>query len=681
MSNRLIKSNSPYLLQHSNNPVDWYPWDKEAFDKAKKFNMPIILSIGYSTCHWCHVMEKESFEDLETAKLMNENFVCIKVDREERPDVDSVYMKVTQTMTGRGGWPMTVFLTPDKIPFYAGTYFPPTSKLSLPSFNQVLTHIINIYKNRKPEIQDFGNQLQNKLALTPTKSSSVNYSLILNSAFDQIITLSDNINGGIKGSPKFPQPLIYEFLLRCYISQKKLPALNVVESTLTNMAYGGIYDQIGGGFHRYSMDEYWTVPHFEKMLYDNALLSKLYLHLYQITNNPLYLKIVEETLDYIKTEMTDEKGGFFSAEDADSDGQEGTFYLWSYDELDSLLSKKDFHYILNVFNITKKGNFENQNILTKNKSLKNENLDYEYFESLKNKLKNHRNDRIHPFKDDKIITSWNGLMMSSFAEAAKVLNRKDYLDIATKNANFIIENLENNGKLKRIWRQDHTFGLGYLEDYSFYSNALLTLYEATFNEKWLDKAIQFGDVIISDFLENMNVLYDTSNDHDNLFLRPNTVEDGVSPSGASMSTMLFLSLYELTHNHLYQNIADNLIKNHLSIIQTSSLGYCNWLAGIDFLVSDKPTVTIIGNYDNIKTRAFLKKTFSPYFPNLKIAVGLPDKSNVPIIKDKKQINGEVTVFVCNNFVCQPPCTTVSSYMKLLSQFNIPIINTFKSHYS
>ena len=342
MSNRLIKSNSPYLLQHSNNPVDWYPWGKEAFNKAKKFNMPIILSIGYSTCHWCHVMEQESFEDLETAKLMNENFVCIKVDREELPDVDSVYMKVTQIMTGRGGWPMTVFLTPDQIPFYAGTYFPLTSKLSLPSFKQVLTHIINIYKNRKSEIQEFGNQLQNKLAFTDYKSSTVNYSMILNSAFDQILTLSDNINGGIKGSPKFPQPLIYEFLLRCYISQKKLPALNVVESTLTNMAYGGIYDQIGGGFHCYSMDEYWTVPHFEKMLYDNALLSKLYLNLYQITNNPLYLKIVEETLDYIKTEMTDEKGGFFSAEDADSDGQEGTFYLWSYDELDSLLSKKDF---------------------------------------------------------------------------------------------------------------------------------------------------------------------------------------------------------------------------------------------------------------------------------------------------------------------------------------------------
>ncbi|MGB2884532.1 MAG: thioredoxin domain-containing protein, partial [Dehalococcoidia bacterium] len=495
MPNRLISETSPYLLQHAQNPVDWYPWGEEALNHAVKEDKPILLSIGYSACHWCHVMERESFENPEIARLMNENFISIKVDREERPDLDAIYMEAVQVITGSGGWPLTVFLTPQKRPFYGGTYFPPEERGGLPGFTRVLQTVAQAYKNRKGDVESAAEKVIAQLNRSNEAQRSVEPLTpdLLNSAHIALESAFDAHNGGFGPAPKFPQPMLLEFLLRHQLRTGNEGTLSMVERTLEKMARGGIYDQLGGGFHRYSTDARWLVPHFEKMLYDNALLSRLYLHAYQATGKPLYRHIVEGTLDYVLREMTDKEGGFYSSQDADSEGIEGKYYVWTVEEVIEALGDDVGRLVNRYFGVTEQGNFEGLNILNRvieTAALAPESgLTLETLEATiataKARLLERRGQRVPPHRDEKILADWNGLMLSSMAEAASVLDREDYLEAAISNATFLTHALLDRGFLKHSYKDGQAKISGYLLDYALLCDGLLSLYEATFQDRWL----------------------------------------------------------------------------------------------------------------------------------------------------------------------------------------------------
>ena len=535
MPNRLINETSPYLLQHANNPVDWYPWGQEALDRAKAEDKPILLSVGYSACHWCHVMERESFEDPQTAKMMNDNFVSIKVDREERPDIDSIYMTAVQALTRQGGWPMTVFLTPDGKPFYGGTYFPPEDRHGMPGFRTVLSAMSSAYHDKRDEVITATNQLVQHMQQESQSARNLDplTTDVMYQAYRGIAGQFDDINGGMGVQPKFPQPMTYEFLLRTYLRSQDAQAFEIVELTLDRMAFGGIYDQIGGGFHRYSTDAFWLVPHFEKMLYDNALLVKLYLHAYQVTGNPLYRRIVEETLDYVVREMTDSSGGFYSAQDADSEGVEGKFFVWTSEQIIEVLGEEDATPFIRYYGVTKDGNFEGSNILHVNVDpatvAREAELTIEALDNLISRssarLLEARDKRIHPQRDDKILTAWNGLMLRAFAEASGVLSRSDYAEVAIQNAKFLLESLRPEGRLLRTYKASPAPNQGngqaklngYLEDYSFLIDGLIVLHEVTFDERWLREAISLGKDMVDLFWdEALGQFYDTGHDHEEL---------------------------------------------------------------------------------------------------------------------------------------------------------------------
>jgi len=505
MPNHLINETSPYLLQHAHNPVDWYPWSEEAFAKARSENKPVLLSVGYSACHWCHVMAHESFEDEHIAKLMNELFVNIKVDREERPDLDQIYMNAVQMMTHHGGWPMTVFLTPDAVPFYGGTYFPPQDRYNMPGFPRVLISVAEAYRDRRDDIVETGASLVNELKRLGASSGSdqpVEIDL-LNAAYTGIVRSYDSVNGGFGGAPKFPPAMTLEFLLRTYVRTANRDSLEIVGHTCQKMAEGGIYDQLGGGFHRYSTDSKWLVPHFEKMLYDNALLSRLYLHYFQISQALFVRETVEGILDYVLREMTDSSGGFYSTQDADSEGHEGKFFVWDIDEIQNTLGEADASLFCAYYNITASGNFEGKNIPNVTRSLEEvaaaqdvsgSELQASLKES-KRKLFELREKRVKPDRDEKVLTAWNGLMMASFAEAGVVLNRADYTNAARRNAEFVLSSLRRDGMLLRTWKEGVAKFNAYLEDYAFLIEGLVTLYETTGEFRWLDEARTLTDQI------------------------------------------------------------------------------------------------------------------------------------------------------------------------------------------
>ena len=496
MANRLVHESSPYLQQHAHNPVDWYPWGEEALRRAQEEDKPILLSIGYSACHWCHVMERESFEDPEIARLMNESFVNIKVDREERPDLDAVYMQAVQAMTGRGGWPMTMFLTPEGKPFYGGTYFPPEDRPGMVGFPRLLEVVATAYGQSRHEVEHAAEQLRDRLqrmAQAPPSGSATLRQEVLQDALANIYPQFDQRQGGLEGAPKFPQPMLYEFLLRYHHRTGNPEALSMVERTLEHMAWGGIYDQVGGGFHRYSTDEKWLVPHFEKMLYDNALLARLYLHAYQITGRPLFRKVVEETLDYVLREMTDQAGGFYSTQDADSPDGEGTYYLWRPEEVIRVLGEEEGELVCRYFDVTPSGNFEGQSILHIAKAppdlaaeLGIEETDLQSrVQQARSELLEARAQRVPPSRDDKVLTGWNGLMLRALAEATAVLGRDDYEQAAVRNASFILEHLRQGEALLRVCKDGQAKVPGYLEDYACFIDGLLALHEATFDPRWL----------------------------------------------------------------------------------------------------------------------------------------------------------------------------------------------------
>ncbi|HXG22984.1 MAG TPA: thioredoxin domain-containing protein, partial [Chthonomonadales bacterium] len=665
-TNRLIHETSPYLLQHAHNPVDWYPWGEEALRRAKEEDKPILLSVGYSACHWCHVMERESFENEEIASLMNEHFINIKVDREERPDIDHIYMNAVQMMTGQGGWPMTVFLTPDGKPFYGGTYYPPEDRYGRPGFPRILRAVAEAWEKRRAEIESQGATIVKEMARlsgVDMPESPVTPDL-LDQAYLHLRQQFDTRFGGFGSAPKFPQPMILDFLLRYHLRSHREEPLKMVELTLEKMAFGGIYDQLGGGFHRYSTDAYWLVPHFEKMLYDNAQLVQTYLHAYQLTGDLLYRRIVEETLEYVLREMTSPQGGFYSSQDADSEGEEGRFFVWTEAEIKEVLGEDDAVLFCRYYDVTARGNWEGRNILNvpvaPEPFARSMGLSPDAFgqklATMRAKLFARRQQRVKPARDEKIITAWNGLMLAAFAEAAAVLEREDYLHTAIKNAAFVLQELYKEGRLMRTGcampisphqgeaREANAFQLapipGFLEDYAFYADGLIRLYEATFDRNWLDAAEQLTDSLVNHFLDPQGGFYMTAAQAEDLVERPKDIADNAVPSGNSVAVDVLLRLATLLGKEHYRKQAATVLRKMNSLLTQHPAVFGRLLCAADFYIGPVRELAIVGPRDSRETRALLRVARQQYHPNLVIALSEPDDSrntDLPLLASRPQL--------------------------------------------
>jgi uncharacterized protein len=670
-TNALAGETSPYLLQHAHNPVNWYPWGEEALSKAKMEDRPILLSIGYSACHWCHVMEHESFEDEEIAKVMNAHFVSIKVDREERPDLDAIYMSALQILTGSGGWPMTMFLTPDQVPFYGGTYFPPESRYGRPGFRQILLNVAQAYRENRRKIDENAKSIidelssSNALLIEPTKNI-IGLS-VLESASSGITANYDSRNGGFGQAPKFPPSMTLSFLMRSYRRTGKKELLDIVEQTLSKMAAGGIYDQLGGGFHRYSVDAYWLVPHFEKMLYDNALLSRAYLDAYLLTNNDFYRSISEETLDYVVREMTSPEGGFYSSQDADSDDIEGAYFVWTAPEIESILGEKDAELFSRYFGVTPEGNFEHGNILhiprsaelvARLNSISEDSLS-EVIRRGKQQLLGVRERRVKPGRDEKILTGWNGLMLRSFAEAAVVLDREDYRRAALQNAEFLLSTMCPGGQLLRSHKDGRSRFNAYLEDYACLIDGLLSLYEATFNLRWIDEARILADAMVRKFWDlNGWGFFFTSADHESLIHRPKELFDNATPSGNSVASHALLRLWKITGDEKWARCPISIFENLIASMQRHPSAFANLLCALDFYLGPTLEIAVVGNPGNKEeSKEWMGTIFHTYLPNKVVAYGTDD--GLFLLQNKPQIDGLTTAYVCENFTCGMPLTTPS----------------------
>jgi uncharacterized protein YyaL (SSP411 family) len=668
----LINETSPYLLQHAHNPVAWFPWGEEAFALARREQKPVLLSIGYSACHWCHVMEHESFENEAIAKLMNDNFVNIKVDREERPDLDQIYMNAVQMMTQHGGWPMTVFLTPDAVPFYAGTYFPPADRYNMPGFPRVLISVADAFRERPDDVSQTAESVlaELKRATALVESNEVLTTELLDAAYRGIIKNYDSTNGGFGGAPKFPPAMTLEFLLHTFYRTGNPQALEIVQRTCRKMADGGIYDHLGGGFHRYSTDARWLVPHFEKMLYDNALLSRLYLHYYQLTHEDWARKVAEGILDYVAREMTDSRGGFYSTQDADSEGVEGKFFVWSLAEIETLLGKRDAALVAAYYNLTPEGNFEGANILNIKQDLAevaaHEKLSVEELESTlvnaRQILFAAREKRIKPARDEKMLTAWNGLMLASFAEAGAILDRPDYSGIAKKNARFVLNNLRRDGLLLRSSKDGESKLNAYLEDYSFYIDGLLTLFETSGELEWFIAARDLCDVMITEFWdEDEGGFFFTGDSHEQLIVRAKDFFDNATPSGNSVAAEVLLRLGLLTTNQDYQRRAITILRLTANGMLRYPSGFGRLLCALDFYLDTPKEIALIGAADAPQTISLAREIWSRYLPNKVVAQAFPNQTDafevIPLLQGRGEIAGKATAYVCEHFACKNPVTT------------------------
>ncbi len=685
--NRLQYEDSPYLLQHADNPVDWFPWSEEAFHSARERDVPVLLSVGYSACHWCHVMAHESFEDEATARIMNELFVNVKVDREERPDVDDIYMQAVQAITGQGGWPMTVFLLPDGRPFYGGTYYPTIPRGGLPSFVQLMQTIIDAYRNKKELLEKQADNLHQALrrdviGIGRDDDSGLTAELLAEAA-RKMLSGMDRENGGFGTAPKFPNPISLEFLLRHTARTKDKEALDLVSVTLRNMARGGIYDQIGGGFARYSVDAHWLVPHFEKMLYDNAQLSRVYLHAWQITDEGFFRSIAEDIYDYVLREMTAPEGGYFSATDADSEGEEGKFFVWTIDEVREALAPLDeqlpraLEIAIAYFGLTEQGNFEGSNILY----LPEEPLDVadalgltarelqDSIALIREHLYLVRCDRIPPALDDKILTTWNGLMLASLAEAARVLERNDYLHAAKLAGTFLLENMvDGRGRLYRTHKAGRSKLNAYLEDYANMIDGLLELYQATFEEHWFIEARRLADLVLDHFDANDGGFYDTSDDHEDLIVRPRNLQDNVTPSGNAMMAKQLLRLAAYTGDARYDNAARAVLKILTDAMRQYPQAFAESLNATDALVNGIVEVAVVGDLDTEEARDIFALLNRPFRPNLVTALARKDVAehkSIPLLSHRKMLEDRTTVYVCRQFACRLPVTSAAEVDALL----------------
>ncbi len=675
--NHLQYESSPYLRQHADNPVDWYAWGEEALERARAEDKPILLSIGYSACHWCHVMAHESFENPEIAAMMNELYVNIKVDREERPDLDDVYMQAVQAMT-RGGWPMTVFLLPNGQPFYGGTYFPPEPRQGMPGFKQILAGVADAYHTRRADVEasaaGLTESLDRDLSAIGGPPTDLNESL-LEAALMGMGQSFDEGYGGFGSAPKFPNPMNLEFLLRSYARTGAQEALDMVTLTLKAMARGGIYDQLGGGFHRYSTDAIWLVPHFEKMLYDNAQLSRVYLHAWQITGDTFFRQIAEETYDYVLREMTAPEGGWYSTTDADSEGHEGKFFVWDIAELNDLLGE-DAPVAIEYWGMTGRGNFEGQNILhvpndeavvAERLSLSVEALRLK-LAAIKDTLYAARTQRVHPGLDDKQIVAWNGLMLASLAEAARVLDRKDYTIAAVRNATFLIETLYANGQLKRTYRDGVTKIDAYLEDYANLIDGLLELYQTTFDRRWFTEARTLADVVLAHFPAVEGGFYDTSDQHETLIVRPRNLQDNATPSGSAMMARDLIRLTAFTGEADYEEAARGSLRLLTEAMRQYAQAFGEALNAVDMLVAGLAEVAVVGAPDAPDTKALLDVVRKPYRPNAITALALDNVDGedvVPLLNYRVKRGGKPTVYVCRHFACKMPVTTAEEVAELL----------------
>ena len=668
MPNRLAHENSPYLLQHADNPVQWYPWGEDALRQAQAEDKPIFLSIGYSACHWCHVMAHESFEDEQVAAILNEHFVSIKVDREERPDLDRIYMSAVQAMTGRGGWPMSVFLTPQGQPFYGGAYFPPTRRYGMPSFSDVLLAVANGWRNRRQELVESGQQLTEVIEQQSRMHGDVKREDVTRetweAAFQNLDRSFDDVRGGWGGAPKFPQPMVLEFLLRYRQTTDSPRADYMVFLTLEAMAFGGMYDQLGGGFHRYSVDDHWQVPHFEKMLYDNAQLARVYLHGWQVRGDPFYRAIAEETLDYVVREMTGPSGGFYSTQDADSEGQEGKFFLWTPDEIRAVLGAEADAFMA-AYGVSERGNFEGQNILEFMGGDKRPML-----AAARRKLFAAREERVHPGRDDKVLTSWNGLMLAAFAEAARALGRDDYRRVAVRNAGFLLRELRReDGRLLHSWKNGEAKFNGYLEDYANLIEGLLELYQTTFEPRWYLAASELAEVMIEHFSAPGGGFFDTSDDHEALIVRPRELQDNAVPSGNGMAAWVLLRLSGLAVEPRYLDLALRSLGAMQPMMARYPLGFGQWLTALDYALAHPRDVAIVGDPQAADTRALLQVCRTGYRPHQIVALAAPgaEPSAVPLLRDRGQIEGQATAYVCLDFTCRRPVTDPEALQTHLEQ--------------
>ena len=670
MPNRLAQESSPYLQQHGNNPVDWFPWGVEALARALAEDKPIFLSIGYAACHWCHVMEHESFEDAATAEILNRHFVCIKVDREERSDLDSIYMQAVVAMTGHGGWPMSVWLNPQREPFYGGTYFPPERRHGMPAFKELLHNLADAWQQRRGELQENARAMLEHLR-SPAAAGAAAGALpdagLLPQALQAVLQSFDWSNGGWGAAPKFPQPMTIEFLLRQHARSADPLALEMAERTLQAMAAGGMYDQLGGGFHRYAVDDHWLVPHFEKMLYDNAQLARVYLHAFQVTGKPLYKRIVEETCDYLLREMTGPDGGFYSAQDADSEGEEGRFFVWSAAEVQQVL-QADAPLFMEAYDVTAGGNFEGHSILHVQVPLALLAEKYKLAEAaVANRLARARTQLwalreqcVKPLRDEKVLTAWNGLALAALAEAARVLGRADYMLAAQRNAEFVLGTLRTAaGRLLRTWRAGSPAKLNaYLEDYANYADGLLELYQATFDERWFVAARQLADAMLEHFADASGGFFDTSADHEQLITRPKDLQDNAVPGGNGMAAGVLLRLAAYTADARYSSAAEQVLARVQASAARYPTAFAQTLQALDFYSSAPAEVALAGTLQDAGMAELLAELRAPYRPHQVVALLQPRAaSEIPLLQGRVQLNGQATAYVCRNFACQLPVTT------------------------
>jgi uncharacterized protein YyaL (SSP411 family) len=655
MANALAAETSPYLLQHKDNPVDWRPWGPDALAAARERDVPLLISIGYSACHWCHVMERESFEDPDVAAYMNEHFVCVKVDREERPDVDAIYMDAVQAMTGHGGWPLNAFATPDQVPFYAGTYFPPVARHGMPSWRQLLEAIAQAWAERRDEIGAQSERIVAHLG-APGRiepSGAMADPGLLDDAVAAFGRAYDTVNGGFGGAPKFPQPAAIELLLR---RDERELALG----TLRAMARGGIYDQLGGGFARYAVDAAWVVPHFEKMLYDNAQLARAYLHGWQVSGEPLLRQVCEETLDWALREMRGPEGGFYAALDADSEGVEGKYYVWSLDELRAALDDAALAEVaIARFGASEAGNFEGVNILVRAGG----DQDPPELPEIRRRLLAARSRRVPPGLDDKRLTAWNALMVGALAEAGAALERGDYLDAAAGCADFLLRELrDDRGRLLRTWKDGRGRLAGYLEDHAFLLDALLTLYEATFDVRWFRAARELADATIARFAdERRGGFFTTAEDHEPLVARRKDLEDTPIPSGNSAMALGLLRLARLTGEAAYERRAEGVIALLHQLAAAHPTAFAHLLAAIDFQLAEVHEVAIVGE----QPAPLARVVRGAYRPRVVLAGGADPRDEVPLLAGRTPVDGQAAAYVCERFACRAPVTSAEALARLL----------------
>ena len=679
----MIHETSPYLRQHAFNPVDWYPWGEEALERARTEDRPVMLSIGYSACHWCHVMAHESFENAETAEIMNRHFVNVKVDREERPDLDEIYMNAVTAMTGSGGWPMTVFLTPGLKPFYGGTYFPPDDRYGRPGFPRILQAVAQFYRERRSDAEEQGDKLKERLVELAGFTSS-NESLetdLLDKAFTGIAASYDATNGGFGTQPKFPPSMTLSYLLREHFRSGRQSAMDMVNHSLARIGNGGIYDHLGGGYHRYSVDAKWLIPHFEKMLYDNALLMRTYTEAFQATGEPLFRKVVSETAAYVVREMLQPGGGFYATQDADSEGEEGRFFVWTPEEINGLLGEEKGRLFSRYYGVEEGGNFEHGT------SVLHVDVDPDplaahlgvapdEFRTILSEgrriLLEHREQRVRPGRDDKIMTDWNGLMIGSMARASRVFGEPAWLEAAADSMRFILNTLEIDGRLMHVFKDGRTRFNGYLDDYAFTISALLDLYEATFDPSWYVQAARLMDTAVERFWDGEDGgFFFTSNDHETLIVRSKNPYDNAIPSGNAVSVQNLLRLAAYTGDNEYRERAGQTLSLFTDYMGAAPGGFGQLLCGLSWYLDTPMEIAIIGAREDATTKAMLDLIDRTFLPNKVVALHDPARGDgeaperIPLLANRPPVDGATTAYVCEQFVCRQPVTTVDELAALL----------------